>query len=87
MWLSVSIQADAGRAEALSEALLEAGALSVSIEDADAGTAAETPQFGEPGQSPASLWAHSRVIALFKTRLMVKHTFFEKTDVFKLLWA
>ncbi|MDR0634039.1 MAG: 50S ribosomal protein L11 methyltransferase [Azoarcus sp.] len=67
MWLSVSIQADAGRAEALSEALLEAGALSVSIEDADAGTAAETPQFGEPGQSPASLWAHSRVIALFES--------------------
>ncbi|MDR3213712.1 MAG: 50S ribosomal protein L11 methyltransferase [Azoarcus sp.] len=65
MWLSVSLQADADRAEALSEALLEAGALSVSIEDADAGTAAETPQFGEPGQSPASLWAHSRVIALF----------------------
>jgi ribosomal protein L11 methyltransferase len=65
MWRSISLQADADRAEALSEALLEAGAFSVSIEDADAGTAAETPQFGEPGRLPASLWAHSRVIALF----------------------
>jgi ribosomal protein L11 methyltransferase len=66
MWLSVSLQADAARAEALSDALMEAGALSVSIEDADAGTEAETPQFGEPGHSPESLWAHSRVIALFE---------------------
>ena len=65
MWLSVSLQSDADRAEALSEALMNTGALSVSIEDADAGTDAETPQFGEPGQTAASLWTHSRVIALF----------------------
>jgi ribosomal protein L11 methyltransferase len=65
MWISVTLQADADKAEALSDALMEAGALSVSIEDADAGTAAETPQFGEPGHLPTSLWAHSRVLALF----------------------
>lgn len=65
MWISVTLQADAARAEALSDALMEAGALSVSIEDADAGTAAETPQFGEPGHLPSALWEHSRVIALF----------------------
>lgn len=64
-WLSVSVEAKASHAEALSEALLETGALSVSIEDADAGTAAETPQFAEPGQAPAGLWSHCRVIALF----------------------
>ncbi len=67
MWISVILQADAHRAEALSEALMEQGALSVSIDDADAGTEAEKPQFGEPGMSPASLWDHSRVIALFDT--------------------
>ena len=65
MWISVTLQADADKAEALSDALMEAGALSVSIEDADAGTEAETPQFGEPGHLPTSLWAHSKVIALF----------------------
>ena len=67
MWLSVILQADAARAETLSEALMEHGALSVSIDDADAGTEAERPQFGEPGMHPASLWDHSRVIALFDT--------------------
>lgn len=65
MWISVTLQADADKAEALSEALMETGALSVSIEDADAGTDAETPQFGEPGHLPTGLWDHSRVIALF----------------------
>lgn len=65
MWISVTLQADADKAEALSEALMDAGALSVSIEDADAGTEAEKPQFGEPGHLPSSLWDHSRVIALF----------------------
>lgn len=65
MWISVSLQADADRAEALSDALMEAGALSVSIEDADAGTDAEKPQFGEPGHLPVGLWDHSRVLALF----------------------
>ena len=65
MWTSVTLEADADRAERLSEALMECGALSVSIEDADAGTEAETPQFGEPGHHPVGLWAHSRVVALF----------------------
>ena len=65
MWLSVSLLADAARAEALSDALMEHGALTVSIDDADAGTAAEQPQFGEPGHLPESLWARSRVVALF----------------------
>src|SRR5574337_1177798 len=64
MWLSVTLEAEAGRAEALSEALMDQGALSVSIEDADAGTEAERPQFGEPGHLPTALWDHSRVVAL-----------------------
>ena len=38
MWLSLIVLADATRAEALSDALLDHGALTVSIEDADAGT-------------------------------------------------
>lgn len=65
MWLSVAFATDAEHAEALSDALLARGALSVGVEDADAGTERETPQFGEPGHSPAPLWAHSRIVALF----------------------
>jgi ribosomal protein L11 methyltransferase len=67
MWISVTLQAEANQAESLSEALMDAGALSVSIDDADAGTEAEKPQFGEPGHLPSALWEHSRVVALFDT--------------------
>ena len=38
---------------------MEAGALSVSLEDADAGTVDETPLFGEPDYPTAELWTHS----------------------------
>lgn len=65
MWTNVSIRTRAEHAEALSEALLGHGALSVSVEDADAGTDDETPQFGEPGSPATPLWANSKVIALF----------------------
>ncbi|RKP48551.1 50S ribosomal protein L11 methyltransferase [Pararobbsia silviterrae] len=52
-------------AEALSDALLDLGALSVSVEDADADTPDEQPLFGEPGLTPErEAWTHSRVIAL-----------------------
>ncbi|MDB5799606.1 MAG: prmA [Rhodocyclales bacterium] len=69
MWLSVTLTAEANRAEALSEALMEAGALSVSIEDADAGTEREKPQFGEPGHVNDRLWDQSKVIALFDKQI------------------
>jgi ribosomal protein L11 methyltransferase len=52
-------------AETLSDALMEAGALSVSVEDADEGTEDEKPLFGEPGMVPEqAAWDHSRVVAL-----------------------
>jgi ribosomal protein L11 methyltransferase len=66
-WLSITIETDCGHAEALADALLEAGALSASIEDADAGTENETPQFGEPGSVTTPGWERSRVIALLES--------------------
>ena len=66
MWLSVAIEVDAAHAEALSDALLAAGAISVAVEDAQAGTEFETPQFGEPGSPTTPLWSESRVAALFE---------------------
>ena len=65
MFVEVMIVEDRERAEALSDALLEAGALSASIEDADAGGLDEQPLYGEPGMSPAGGWHRSRVVALF----------------------
>ena len=63
-WLSVTFLTDASHAEPLCDALLEAGALSASIEDADAGTPDEQPQFGEPGSVNTPGWMRSRVVAL-----------------------
>ena len=68
MWINVSIRTRAALAERLSDALLELGALSVSVEDADAGTERETPQFGEPGSPDTPLWDNSKVVALFEPR-------------------
>lgn len=65
-WQNVSFLTDASHAEPMCDVLLEAGALSASIEDADAGTANEQPQFGEPGSVNSPGWAHSRVVALFE---------------------
>lgn len=64
-WQSVTLAATADEAECLSDALMEAGALSVSIEDAAAGTAAEAPIFGEPGMPADALWRDNKVLALF----------------------
>ncbi|MDP3668247.1 MAG: 50S ribosomal protein L11 methyltransferase [Telluria sp.] len=64
-WTEVVIEIAREHAEALSDALMEAGALSVSVEDADEGTEQEKPLFGEPGMEPAeAAWEHSRVVAL-----------------------
>ncbi len=65
-WNNVCFLTDAAFAEPLCDALIEAGALSASIEDADAGTPDEQPQFGEPGSVNSPGWAHSRVVALLE---------------------
>ena len=54
-------------AEAWSDALLEAGAISVDITDAAAGTPDEAPQFGEPGEMLPGAWDRNIVTALFDT--------------------
>lgn len=59
-------------AESLSDALLEAGALSVSVEDADENTEAEQALFGEPGMEPEiCAWQRNRVVALIPDILHV----------------
>jgi len=63
-WQSVRILVDSKQAEPLSDALMDAGALSVSLEDADAGTVDETPLFGEPDYPTAELWPHSIAVVL-----------------------
>ncbi len=64
-WNEIVIEVPRDQAELMSDALMEAGALSVSVEDADDGTDAERPLFGEPGMEPEQhAWERSRVVAL-----------------------
>lgn len=61
------------RVEALSDALDALDALSVSVEDADAHTAAEQALFGEPGMPPPQNgWERSRVLALFPSQALAE---------------
>jgi len=65
-WQVLKLPANSSTATALSDALMDLGALSVSIEDAHAGTEAEQPIFGEPG-CVAEAWNDSQISALFET--------------------
>jgi ribosomal protein L11 methyltransferase len=63
-WLALDVEVREAQAEALSDALLQAGAVSVSLEDAEAGSAAEQPLFAEPGWDSPAAWRCTRVSAL-----------------------
>lgn len=67
-WTEIVVEIAREHAENYSDALMSFGALSVSIEDADQGTDAEQPLFGEPGMEPKeTAWERSRVVALTPT--------------------
>ncbi len=63
-WQRVALVVSGAQAQRLADALEEAGALSIEISDADAGTDAEHAVFGEPG-AYEGLWPRCRVSALF----------------------
>jgi ribosomal protein L11 methyltransferase len=73
-WLAITLEVEQSGADALTEALLEAGADSVALEDADAGTPGERALFAEPGggvadgggrgwEAPPG-WRRARIVAL-----------------------
>lgn len=65
MLYELTLSADEQGAETLADALVEAGALSVSVEDANAETPEEEALFGEPGLTPARhAWTASRLRVL-----------------------
>ena len=55
-WLLIKIDATEQNADAISDALMSIGALSASIEDANAETLTEQAIFGEPGDPPPGIW-------------------------------
>ena len=64
-WLLIKIDATEQNADAISDALMNIGALSASIEDANAETLAEQAIFGEPGDPPPGIWQQNIVTAMF----------------------
>lgn len=64
-WRALIVEAGEPCADALSDALLEAGALSVTVTDRDAGTLEEQAWFDEPDSPPARPWRNNRMVALF----------------------
>ena len=76
-WLLLKIAANEQNAELISDALMEIGALSASIEDANAETDSEQAIFGEPGDPPPGIWQQNIVTAMFD----------ENTDVSQVIRA
>jgi ribosomal protein L11 methyltransferase len=76
-WLLLKIQANDQNADTISDALMELGALSTSIEDAHAETLAEQAIFGEPGDPPPGIWQQNIVTAMLD----------ESADITQLLQA
>ncbi len=80
-WQSLVIEVPGAVAECLSDALLEAGALSASVEDANMGTAAEEPRYAEPTfDQRADPWPHSRINAMFEMDVDVKRALAQAAD-------
>jgi ribosomal protein L11 methyltransferase len=64
-WQELSFEIPLEAVEVWSDALLEAGALSVDAQDADADSIDEVPLYGEPGLTPpAPGWERTRLTAL-----------------------
>jgi ribosomal protein L11 methyltransferase len=64
-YTALRFDVDGADADALADALLEAGALSVDASDPHAGTPDETALYGEPGAPPGEHWPVARLTALF----------------------
>lgn len=66
MFMEIVLETDRAHAQCLSDALIDVGAISACIEDAQAGDQDEEPLFGEPGAVPAATaWHRNRIVALF----------------------
>ncbi len=71
-WIAAELVVDAQEAAPLADALLERGALSVDVTDANSGTADERAIYAEPGEDGVIAWGKNRVVALFATSMDVQ---------------
>ena len=78
-WLLLKIEATEQTADLISDVLMDIGALSVSIEDANAETEAEQAIFGEPSSThiqypPPGIWQQNIVTAMFDEDVNLEKT-------------
>lgn len=83
-WVSLKIEAQDNTADLISDTLMEMGALSAIIEDANAETIDEQPIFGEPGDPPPGIWQQNVVSALFDEGVDVAQVIAELQQLTKL---
>ena len=83
-WLILTVNADAQYADSLSDTLLELGALSVDIHDADADTPQEQAIFGEPGEPAVHLWSCNKVTAMFPEAARIDDIMLQASHALKL---
>ena len=80
-WQSLSFRLPREHADAFGDALMDHGAISVTVDDALEGTSDEKPIFGEPG-ADTGLWNECRLTTLFAPDVAVGRVF---NDVVKAL--
>lgn len=65
-WQNLIVWSSKDDAERYSEVMTEAGALAVSVEDADRDRPEESPVFAEPGMPEHDYWRHCAIAGLFE---------------------
>ena len=70
-WINLKIQASAEYAHIISDALIELGALSSSIEDSYLNSENEEALFGEPNIPSNTIWQHNTIESLFDDSISI----------------
>ena len=70
-WINLKIRASAEYAHIISDALIELGALSSSIEDSYLNSENEEPLFGEPNIPSNTIWQHNTIESLFDDSISI----------------
>ncbi|QDD01004.1 50S ribosomal protein L11 methyltransferase [Candidatus Methylopumilus planktonicus] len=70
-WINLKIRASAAYAHMMSDALIELGALSCSIEDSYLNSENEEVLFGEPNIPSNTIWQHNTVESLFDAAVSI----------------
>jgi ribosomal protein L11 methyltransferase len=70
-WINLKIRASAAYANMMSDALIELGALSCSIEDSYLNSENEEALFGEPNITSNTIWQHNTVESLFDATVSI----------------